>query len=328
MTVAKYQFEIEDNRFIAGGDKDTEREAKIFASRIGFDIEDSNICHLPDKRLLLEYVAAVHRNILWYVRNHKKQTYWYRAYMVITAILVIVIPGVAVIVPWVALKETASSVVVSAQLTALFTGVFGLHRLLSAWLFRRNSAHTFWKAGSDLKALLYTLEERWRKNAVIGDSLDPLFVEDLTEGKKAAREIVKNEREGFFQSFSQTSVDLQDVVSKGITNAEKVVSKIAGPIVQKIATQEQKKSQASADLRKAREEVVSLIAKKRFIEELIKRSKYRHEKETDTPRKEELLSRIKNADSRLVVVKFDLADKKASYEAKRAVYHQKNPFTL
>jgi len=184
------------------------------------------------------------------VKRRKREVYWYRSYIGLTVGLVILVPVVSVFIPAVALEsvleakpgtgvnapEVPTSVVISAQLTALIAGIYGVHRLFSSWLFRRNSAYAFWKAGAELKKILYTIEERWRGQTVVGDILDPNFLRDLKQGKAAAQEILRAERDTFFSAYEKIAVDLQDVVTRSTTGAAAVVGRIAEPILRTISS--------------------------------------------------------------------------------------------
>jgi len=336
----EYEFEKLGWQKKLGGETETNTELLTFARRLGLDLkikEDSKETHQEiidrnfdehTKILFQKFVTTVHLNIQYYVERHKFQRNLYWVYMGVTVVLLIVIPCLAYFMPMAALKTARSlnntdsfptGAIISAQLTALLAGIFGIHRVVSSWLFRRNSAHEFWKAGSELKTILYSFEERWLNKTQLGDSWDPLFIKGLIEGKKAAREIVKQERESFFKSFSQIAVDLQDVTEKSIAGAGIVVGKVAEPIIKQIAALEQKKANAIAEVQKARQTLVTSYAKERLLKKSIIQLEYHISKTKKESVKSDLNTQLTNKKASLDSLQFELIDNKAEYESKWAI---------
>lgn len=311
----KYEFEREDERFVAGGDAATDEDEKAFADRLEFKLDKNSPPHV--KRVVRAYVIAVHRMILYYVTKRKEEETRYKWYMIGTGLLVVALPIVTAVLPSL-MKDVAQNSIISTQIVAVIAGVFGVHRMYSTWMFRRNSAYAFWQASAQLKTLLYSLEQRWAQRALVGSSFDPLFLKALEDGKTAAEEVVTKEQESFFQALGNLKVDLQDIITKAVEGSGGITSKLAEPVIKEIAAREQKTAQIQGEVTKAREELVTLLGKRKLIEELVARLKNRNMAETDADRRSDLQGQIKNAEARLASIDFDLADKKSAYKAKLA----------
>lgn len=328
---SKYEFEREDKRFVARTDKDDE---EAFAKRLGFKLNETD----PEvKPVVRSYVIAVHRRILYYVRERRKEEDRYKCYMILTVLLVVAIPIVTALLPLLPIllpsltpmREVPSSTVISTQIIAVIAGVFGVHRLYSTWMFRRNSAYAFWQASAQLKTLLYSLEQRWARQVLLADkkTLNPLFLQALKDGRTAAEDVVTKEQDSFFQALGNIKVDLQDIVTKAVEASGVVTSKLTEPVLKEIVSREQKTAQIQSEVAKTREDLVTLLGKKKLIGELVKRLENRTAKEKDAGRRSDLQSQIKTAKARLASIDFDLADRKAAYQAKLATAYDKKSQT-
>lgn len=316
---SKYEFERDDVRFIAGGDAATDEDEKAFADRLKFKLDNYSPPHV--KRVVRAYVVAVHRNISYYVKRRKEEETRHRRYMILTGLLVLTIPIVTALlalIPTVIpiMGGIATSTVISTQIIAVMAGIFGVHRLYSTWIFRRNSAYAFWQASAQLKTLLYSLEQHWAQRVLVGTTFDPLFLKALEEGKAAAEEIITKEQDSFFQSLGNLQVDLQDITTKAVEAGGGITNKLAEPIFKEVVAREQKRVQLFGEVSKAREDLVALLAKRKLIEELIARLKNRSVAEKNAGRQNDLQGQIKNAEARLASIEFDLMDRKSAYKAK------------
>lgn len=317
----KYEFERNDERFVAGGDAATDEDEKVFAARLQFKLDTHSPAHV--KRLVRAFVVAVHRNTCYYVLKRKEEQARHYRYMIATGALVIAIPIVTALLALIPTQVQSmggipSGTIISTQIIAVMAGVFGVHRLYSTWLFRRNSAYAFWQASAQLKTLLYSFEQRWAQRVLVGTNFDPLFLKALEEGKAAAEEVVTKEQDTFFQALGSIQVDLQDLTTKAAEASGGITTKLTEPIFKELVAREQKTAQVVGEASRAREELVALVAKKKLIEELIGRLKNRSLTETNADRRNDLDGQIKNAEARLASIEFDLMDRKSVYKAKWA----------
>ena len=329
-----YAFERHDTRNLDLLQEPKQDDEVEFARRLGFDLKDESQCSPRARRVIGEFVEAVHRNILWYVKRRKREVGWYRCYMGLTAGMVVIVPAVSVLIPAQALDsvlqpeatvagtapDVPTSVVVSAQLTALIAGIYGIHRLFSTWLFRRNSAHAFWKASAELKEILYGIEGRWRGQTLIDGALDHNFLRDLTQAKAAAQEIVKSERNTFFAAYEKVSADLQGIVTKGTTGAAAVVGKIADPILKKVAEQERRKADQRAAITAARGRIVNLLTQRRQLNEQVARSQAMQQLTKDAGHRRQLIEQLQRFQKDLAAVARELTKATARYQEKWALY--------
>lgn len=332
-----YGFQKWDRWSRAGDDAGSFKDLELFASKLELSRENGT---WPPTReyepFFYDFVHAIHRNILWYTIKRRWEVLKLVSYMLISAILVLAIPLIVALIPMLPeimqtgtrfmpnfISEAAkiaqsspafsSGTVISAQLTAMVTGIYGLHRIISSWIFRRNSAHSFWKAGSDLKTLLYSLEDEWKGRTRVGNVWDPSFFKALEEVERQAWEIVKVERGSFFQSFSKTQVDLQGLITQSMTSATTLVTQLAKPSLKEIDGQNLKKAKVKADLQKSHVGLVSLLTKKRLLEKTLGRTQAQLKMVKDPIQKLQLANNEKAAKKLLGDLGFDIIEKEAEH---------------
>lgn len=272
-----YIFEGAKHRKIDTRKFSLDKEAEKFVTRLKLPISDQCTCAVWTQRahqVVWDFVNRVHRSVYWYTRARQIEVRWYRAYMCLTVVAVLSVLAIAVLIPSAHVDKLFSvadagerpiptSATVSAQLTALIAGVYGVHRMASSWLFRRNHAHAFWKAASNLKSILYEIEEKWAGNVVLAsDKIDPNFLLELEQSKEQVRAIIAAEEEAFFKSYESIKTDLQSTVSTSLTGSSGVVSMLSQPIIKKAVEEEKRRAQSKAAVDKARGNIIELRTKK------------------------------------------------------------------
>ncbi len=255
-----------------------ESDLAEFLRRIGVDGLEGR-----DGEVARRFVAAAHENATWYVLQRRQESIKRVAYMVLTVALVVLLPIVTWFMPaasamaldraGVSQADPTSAAIITAQLTALLSGFFGIHRLVTAWMFRRNSAYAFWKASTELKALIYSIEDGFRLAAENGA---PGRVRQVLRGGiQKAEAIVQEERETFFRSLEATAVDLDRLVARSTESAQTLVTRVSQPIIEEIASKQVAAEQHAGELRTAKRRLLEALTKRRLHEERLRRLRAR-----------------------------------------------------
>jgi len=106
--------------------------------------------------------------------------------------------------------QAPAASVVAAQLGLLVSGAVGAVKTLASAADVKAQLGTFWKASSDLKSVLYTMEGQWRGQIPNGEAaakpqLPPEFKTALLAAIEKARVIGEEERGAFFASLKSSS---------------------------------------------------------------------------------------------------------------------------
>ncbi len=247
-----YSYESKDNRFFFWSKRYGSREIDADLLKMNADLPIASRVEKPE---LENYLNTVHRNIFWYLINRKKQEKLYYLYMALTLALAALIPYSCYKIAFLAKEAGVTSGVVTAQLTTILTGGVAFHRVITSWLFRRNTALEFWRAGSALKKLHLNLIERWKKDSQPPD--DPyLFSTDLTVTAKKARAIINIETEAHFASFSGIEVDLGQVLTSAAATSKILLDDFGGQIIAEMKKAENRQQERQ---KLARSEQLKLI---------------------------------------------------------------------
>ncbi len=186
-------------------------DAEILLERLGQPEPEGGYSKHPLFPRIRDYCAEVTINIDWYEERRKTtEKQWKRTvFFVIAAGLV---------------AATTATVLSHMLNTALAVTIFlapllpALQGLASAVDFKARMG-SFWKAASDLKELLFLLEEAWRGKDLVKDKVlyvvegrdvERTFEEVLRLDRITARHICRAERETFFNTFKSPA----DVVAK------------------------------------------------------------------------------------------------------------------
>lgn len=202
--------------------------------------------------LLRQYVVDVHLNIEWYVRRLRREKVWQRLFVTGSVLL---LPGIPVLIWGLSyLSDTAASWS-ATQVTAVLTGVLAIHKSVAAWLDKRQLFGHFWRASAELKELLYSFELRWRGKAVAGGALRPELCEALLDDLARAREIVREERRGFYELYKSPSFDVFHKLNEAFTQSQSMTAQFRLPsgedrVALEQAAAERKKRAEEASRRK------------------------------------------------------------------------------
>jgi len=217
-----YAFESQDARGTLRDRQRAREEADKIAGRLGFGTIPATV--FGDGLLQL----ATHCNlaIAWYEAKIRKETRARGAYFFISLGLLLLIPIVLFLMG--NLSTFGQPAAVTAQMSAVLTGLLAFQRGVSAWLDRRQIVGTYAKASSDLKTLLYTFEQTWDMMAT-----DPShaveFASALRTAASKSRDIVRRETEAYYQTLSYPTLDLGSLVKSAASDASSLVQTFGTP---------------------------------------------------------------------------------------------------
>ena len=161
-------YSFEDKRFSHRNETRSTEALKAFVNRLGLSQEAKAAL----QHILLDYVTDVHLRITWYSRKIKQDRFLRNLYISLTILLIGVLPILLILV-----TDIFSSNTQIAQVSALLSGLLGIHKGFASWLEQRRVISGFWKAKADIKEALYELEDKHKKAS--DSSWEEREVEDL-----------------------------------------------------------------------------------------------------------------------------------------------------
>ena len=303
----QYTFEANDKRYwgaVTYGEAELEADMEKFAT-------DVPVVSAADDELVKEYVNYVHRNAVWYVLNRKKQEKINYLYMLFTLAVVIAIPVITYLIPATGLLAGSETGVITAQISAILSGGIAFHRMLSSWLFRRNTALDFWRAGTGLKNLHFDLVERWRG----GDWDVDRFESDLRETLKRARIVVAQETEASFAAFSNVQVDIGKVLTSAAATSKSLIDDLSGSILDEVNKTRAAKAENKKMVATVRLNLVSARAEVRTLNRQLKRKRIRASLHPDPAVKRALQEEILSKEQALSAKELEQSRNEARYKA-------------
>lgn len=241
-----YSFENEGRRKFP--DTESENLAIItFVKRVQPD--DKDFSYSEHRDLLLNFILNLHKAISRYKELRHREKKLQRTFTGISLALLFVIPLLIVALGHLLPNDPSS---LTAQVTAVLTGLLAVHKSLSSWLDKRKVVGNFWKAESDLKTKLYAFEDKWKGQATQvakeqGKEIKKFkddFLKDVQAIIVEARAIVQDEQSKFFDSVTYPSIDLGDMLKVSGASAKALVTAHASPELE----QREKKRQADQAL--------------------------------------------------------------------------------
>ena len=195
------------------------REKTRLERRLGFTDEQPAAAYAE---LLLELTVHCHLAIDWYQHKLKREIRARRWYFFLSLGLLALIPiALFLLVPESDAKQTTAAVI-TAQISAVLTGLLAFQRGVSAWLDRRQVVGGYSKAVSELKAILYEFEQTWQdcaRDVCRGSE----FKAAIKQAIGKCRTVVRVETDGYFQTLSYPSLDLGSLVKSATADATEIV---------------------------------------------------------------------------------------------------------
>lgn len=255
-----YSFENQGRRKFSDP-KSEEAAVKEFATRL--KLTDNSYKKHQD--ILLEFILNHHKVISRYNELKDREMRLRKQFTVVSLVLLFAIPLlIFAIGAW--LPGDKGSV--TAQVTAMLTGLLGVHRSLSSWMDKRKIIGNFWKAESDLKTKLYAFEDKWRDKAMQtatenGRTINKLKDDFLNDARAAiadARAIVQDEQSKFFDAVTYPTIDLGEMLKDAGDRARALVSAHAPPELEQQEKRRQATEALEAKIAEQKEKIVRFEA--------------------------------------------------------------------
>lgn len=186
------------------------------------------------RRLEAPKDAAVTPTLTRFVRDTVFAIEWYEARLkrlrrerlVWTGLMIALILGAFAALAVVLFSETREGADAPvAEFSALVAGLFGLLKLLGTLTDSSRRMAAWHKARTQLKEILYGLETDWRCRAYAEDGTrDPEFDKAVVDATRAARAVLDEEQQAYFESVASPT-SLLDVVTGSTTRMREEVTR-------------------------------------------------------------------------------------------------------
>ena len=243
---------------------------RILLARLG--LTEKHVADPEHERIVRLYVVEVPLNIQWYEENLETRTRRYHGFIFLSVLLLVAITPLVAVLPMIALEDKLAGGTTAAQVTGLLAGLFAVQRAFGVVLDDRKRIALYHEASAELKEMLYSLEEQWRRCSVVGEKNDekiaPDLVKALREDVKAARAIVREERKKNFENMQAApTLKIGEIFKQTAHEAKSITD----PAIQAGA------SAAELSPRKAREKVAEQRALVAALGELVAKATEEYE---------------------------------------------------
>lgn len=222
--------------------KESIRAPELADQALGAFTERLGIAKTPATlaELLREYVMEIHLNIDWYVRRLERER---RMQWVFTVFSVVLLIGIPPLIAWLSHRDDVKTVWTAAQITAMITGILAIHKTLAAWVDKRQLFGHFWRTSAELKELLYSFEQRWYGKALSDAGASPEFVQAMHADIARARQLVREERQGFYDLYQSPAFDVFQRLNDALSQGQALAQQLRSPALDERAAREQEVAQ-------------------------------------------------------------------------------------
>jgi hypothetical protein len=192
---------------VDGGHRSRERADEYLGALIeALDISPHLRSRL--KSALCDFIVADILGAAWYQKRYKSAGWKTWAYIALNVFLLLGIPLGLVALN--GLMPKAGGSALPGQITGILTGILALQKTLSGWYSSQQRYATWYKCAADLKAIYYDLIQTWH-GRIAAPSND--FIEALEAATAAARKILSDEQQDFYEKLSLPSFDVLDMLT-------------------------------------------------------------------------------------------------------------------
>jgi hypothetical protein len=174
---------------------------------------DANLDHA-----LEAFLAECVLGAAWYEAKYRDASKKVSLYIVLNVTLVLGIPAGLILLQ----KWSDQSSALPAQITGVLTGILALQKTLSAWYASQQRYAAWYKARSDLKTLYYSFVQQWFGKIATAEQ----FLPALLTATAAARKIIEDERQDFFQKLALPSFDVLDMLTSSRSTVAGLVTSL------------------------------------------------------------------------------------------------------
>lgn len=258
-----YRFEEIVRKQTVRTPEEAEQTLAVFAVRLG--IADNAAVREALRESLRHYVIEVHLNIDWYVRRLERER---RLQIMFTAFSVVLLIGIPVLIALLS-KIGKDTVHTAAVITAMITGILAIHKTLAAWLDKRQLFGHFWRTSAELKEVLYSFEQTWADKVAKDEMVNPEFLLAMQSDVARARQIVRAEREGFYEIYQSPAFDVFQRLQDALGQGQMLAQQLRLPSMDERAAREQVAAQRKQSVEAARRRKLELEAEIHGMQRLI-----------------------------------------------------------
>ena len=224
-----YKFQKEkDEKF----KKLLDNQILTFCKRISIQ-EQYNKMPDADKRLL--YVLGYENimNIIWYKNHIWKEQLWRVLYFSISLTLLLALPIVIWCITFKFIpnldnpKAIGTGETIIAILSIILTSILAIHKFISSWLEKRKFLSQFYQTFTELKNILFRIENDWKDGKAIDVSTNELsddFKISLNQAISDSRKLVAIETKQYFETLSYPNIDISSLLSNSSTSAISLIT--------------------------------------------------------------------------------------------------------
>ncbi len=174
---------------------------------------------ISDKNLIYVFGYENIMNIIWYKKHIKRETFWRTLYFFISIILLLAIPFLIWFItfhyaPQIDNLETGE--VIIGIISIILTSIMATHKFITSWLEKRKYLSQFYLAFTELKNVLFRLENDYKNGQAIdpnGNSLSKEFKHALNLAIVESRRLVTEETKQYFETLSYPNTDFTNLLT-------------------------------------------------------------------------------------------------------------------
>jgi hypothetical protein len=171
-----------------------------------------------DKRLIYVFGYENIMNIIWYRKHIKRETFWRTIYFFISIILLLAIPFLIWFItfhyaPQIENLETGEIII--GVISIILTSIMATHKFITSWLEKRKYLSQFYLAFTELKNILFRLENDYKNGQAIetnSNSLSEEFKHALNIAIVESRRLVTEETKQYFETLSYPNTDFTNLL--------------------------------------------------------------------------------------------------------------------
>ncbi|MEO0473041.1 MAG: penicillin-insensitive murein endopeptidase [Bacteroidota bacterium] len=186
-------------------------EWEVFFNRINIGEATKTKLRQEHQTTLERFAVEVMGNIEWYDRKVEREK-------TLRAVFIVFSLGILLILPMLVSRLNS----IGGEVAAVLTGFFALYQGITKWLESRAQIGAFWNASSNLKARLFSLENRYHTHLRKEWSQDIFtdFAKDLAEAILYAGEVQREERRIFFENYKIPQFNILSSIlqTRGLVN--------------------------------------------------------------------------------------------------------------
>ena len=208
--------------------------------------------HLPDpsddlQQTIRDFVVACHLNVNWYQNALTDEVSKRKMYFALSVALLLIVPIAVVFLPYGvaaigSLDSTKGSAQdVTAQITAVLTGLLGFQRSMSAWLDKRKIVGSYAQTSAKLKEIIWSLLDKWSARHITSANEEELIA-DLRAGITKARDVTSAEQVFYYENLSYPTIDVGATLKSAGQDVTAIVKAHTAPMIKNLEARQKEQA--------------------------------------------------------------------------------------